>query len=282
MTETARWTIEELATRYEFEPTLKDIFVEGRFDQEVLSNLLRSQKIRDRKVYEIDNVEVPNHLVIANGLTEGNKQRVITLARELSKQSEVFALQCLVDKDLDHWFCPLEINTYLTWTEYCSIELYYFSDEILRDLLLTTAKAKIGNWEQYKASLITTLRDLYALRLADCDLDWHMEWIDFEKDLSGQDSQIIFDLPSYVARLLSKNRKLKSKSQFSAALTQWQDRLTGDCRNFIRGHDFVELIAWSVKGFKGVKEFSSSDVMQRLFILLASNNKVPNLANAIK
>ena len=32
-----KWTVDELLARYELEPDLLDVFVEGRFDQEVLS-----------------------------------------------------------------------------------------------------------------------------------------------------------------------------------------------------------------------------------------------------
>lgn len=280
MTELARRTINELLARYELEPELNDIFVEGKFDQEVFSNYFRGSKQLNRMVYEIDSVEVPAEFLLKHGLTEGNKQRVIALSRELAKLPPESLCHCLVDRDLDHWFGPLESTDRLTWTEFCSIELHFFSDEILHDVLITTAKAKIIDWEKYTKSLIEALRNLYALRLADRELDWSLEWLPIDKYLSHQNSQIDLDLKNYIARLLQKNGKVKASKQFINSISVWQGKLSGDPRNYIRGHDFVELLAWTVNKFRGLKEFSKSLTIERLFVLLAP--KVPGLVSALK
>jgi hypothetical protein len=220
--------------------------------------------------YEIDSVEVPAELLIKHGLTEGNKQRVIALARELSGLPAKCSYRCLVDKDLDHWFGAIEATARLIWTEFSSIELHFFSDEILRDILITTAKCKINSWEKYNDSLIGILSDLYALRLADRELSWSLEWSPVEKCLSHKNGQIFFDVAVYVERLLIKNNKMGLHNQFETSVATWKKKLFGDHRNYIRGHNFVELLAWSVRSFRGIKEFSSQVAIQRLFVLFAS------------
>ena len=57
-------------------------------------------------------------------LTEGQKQRVITLAKELADQG-LQGYKCLVDKDLDHWLGRVEEVPNLLWTDYCSVEAYF-------------------------------------------------------------------------------------------------------------------------------------------------------------
>lgn len=270
MTEFARRTINELLVRYELEPELRDVFVEGKFDQEILSSYFRGAKHLDRMVYEIDSVEVPTELLIKHVLTDGNKQRVIALARELAGLPAECSYRCLVDRDLDHWFGALEATARLIWTEFCSIELNFFSDEILHDILITTAKAKISSWEEYIDSLVATLSDLYVLRLADRELGWFIEWLPVGKCLSHENSKVVFDFAGYVDRLLMKNRKSGLRGKFEISVAVWKKRLSGDHRNHIRGHDFVELLAWTVHNFRGIKEFSSSLSIQRLFVLLAS------------
>ena len=271
MTELARRTISELRARYELEPGLRDVYVEGKFDQEILSNFFRGPDFRDRMIYDIDSVEVPTALLIAHGFTDGNKQRIIALARELANLPDECQYRCLVDRDLDHWFGPLESTTRLTWTEFCSIELYFFSNEILRDLLITTAKSKISSWEVYLDSLIATLRDLYALRLADRALGWSLEWLSIDRCLSRHESRIIFALPDYIDRLMKKNRKMGTKQQFDHSFALWQQKLSGDPRSHIRGHDLIDLLAWTIAEFRGIKEFSSQVAIQRLLVLLAPN-----------
>lgn len=269
MTAIERWTIEELITRYELEPGLKDVFVEGVFDQEVLSYCFRCAEQRNRAVYEIDTVDIPSELLVAHGLSEGNKQRVIALARELSRMPVIGSYWCLVDRDLDHWFGVLERTPRLIWSDFCSIELYLFTEEVLYDVLVTTAKTKILNWAEYLQSFLSVLKSLYAMRAADRELGWKLQWLGPERCLSRDNSSVVLERSGYIDRLLMKNRRMSERSRFCDVVSEWCERFSGDCRLYIRGHDFVDLIAWSVSAFGGIKSFSSSEAIQRLFVLLA-------------
>ena len=50
MTELARRTIEELLVRYELEPTLRDVYVEGHFYEDILSSCCRKSGLSERAV----------------------------------------------------------------------------------------------------------------------------------------------------------------------------------------------------------------------------------------
>lgn len=271
MTDIARRTIDELLVRYDLEPKLNDIYVEGIFDKDILLNHFYTNELNDISVYDIGCVDVSAELLVSHGFTEGNKQRVIVLARELAKNLENCSYRCLVDKDLDHWFDELETTERLTWTEFCSLELNFWLDEILRNIVITTAKAKIATWDDYTDTMISVLRDLYSLRLADRALGWSLEWIQIERCMSIENSKIIFDNDGYINRLLSKNKKLKEKELFVQTANNLKTKLKGDHRNYVRGHDFVELLAWSIGKFKGIKEFSTAVSIERLFVLLSPN-----------
>jgi len=279
MTELARRTISELKARYELEPNLKDVYVEGRFDQEIISRCLCSQKNRDRMIYDIDSVDVPSALLADHQLTDGNKQRVIALARELADLSDGCLYRCVVDKDLDHWFGPLESTARLVWTDYCSIELYFFSPELLHEIVVITAKSKISSWRDYLNSLTEILCSLYALRLADRELGWSIDWLSADRCLSRAGSQLVFAADDYIDRLLKKNRKAGFRKQFDHTFSAWKVKLSGDNRNYIRGHDIIDLLAWTIEEFGGIKEFSSAVAIQRLLVLLAP--RIPILVDAI-
>ena len=279
MNDLERWKIDELKARYELEPTLRDVFVEGNFDSEVISMCCRACGHLDRKVYGIDNVEITSELLTKHGLSNGNKQRVIALARELANIPLKCDYRCFVDKDLDHWFGPLENTTRLVWSEFSSIELYFFTNELLKDILLITARSKINSWDDYLESLISTLRDLYVLRLVDRELSLSLSWLPPSRCLSRAGSRIIFDLGTYTERLLNKNKKTKERGKFEKSLIKWKKVIAGDYRNFIRGHDFIDMLAWTVSEFRGVKEFSSAIPIQRLLVLLA--RRVPNILTAL-
>lgn len=269
-----RRTINELVARYELEPELRDLYVEGVFDKDVISACLASSNEIGIAVYEIDGVDVPAELVFSHGLTDGNKQRVIVLARELqSTLSCDCSVVCLVDRDLDHWLKELEDIKYLKWTRFCSIESCFDSETTIKSILVDFHGSKIKNFQEYFGSLVDTLTVLYALRLADAHCSWGMTWIPFEKCLSRENDSIRFDLNDYVQRLLIKNSKSKKSDEFLASYKHWRELLIGDFRLFSRGHDLVDLLAWSVKPFGGIKSLVSKLSVERAMVLLAGKSQ---------
>ena len=269
MTDLARRSIEELLVRYELEPTLDDVFVEGDFDKEVLNAAFLGSGLPEPAIYDIDSVEVPMSLLSSYGLSVGNKQRVIALSRELSKLQGEISQLCLVDKDLDHWFGDLESNKAIRWTTHASIDMHFFSEKHLRDILLVACKARIDDFPTFLISLRTVLLDLYALRLADRELEWKLRWHSPSSCLSKNGSSVLFDLNIFSDRVLQANNKFKRKAEFERSLTNWKSKLVIDCRQCIRGHDFVDVLVWASKSFRGVREICSETAVGRLLIVLA-------------
>lgn len=269
MTDLARRSIDELKARYELEPTLDDVFVEGDFDKEVLSAAFLDSGLPKRAIYDIDTVEVPMALLSSYGLTDGNKQRVIALSRELSKLEGHLVQLCLVDKDLDHWFGELEKNKTIKWTTHASLDLHFFSEQHLREVLLIGCKASIEDFPTFFNTLRSVLLDLYALRLADRDLDWKQRWHPPTSCLSRNGSSVVFDRVVYRDRLLQANGKFLQKSEFEKSFKNWKSKLVIDCRQCIRGHDFVDVVVWASRSFKGIRDMCSAIAVARLFVVLA-------------
>ena len=273
MTDLARRSIDELIVRYELEPTLDDVFVEGAFDKEVLSAAFLNSGLPERAIYDIETVEVPMSLLASYGLSDGNKQRVIALSRELSKLQGELAQLCLVDKDLDHWFGELEKNKVIKWTTHASIDLHFFSEGHLRDILLIACKATIQDFPEFLSSLRSVLLELYALRLADRELNWNLKWHDPSTCLTKNGSKILFNLGVYTGRLLQANAKSRRTHEFEQSLAIWKSQLVNDCRQCIRGHDFVDVLVWASRSFKGIRVMCSETAVGRLFIILARDNE---------
>lgn len=270
MSDLPRRTIAELVARYDLEPKLCDVIVEGQFDREVISRSLLDAGQPPRIVYEVDTVDVPDDLVAQYGFTMGNKQRVIVLARELVRLPDTCAFRCLVDRDLDHWFGSMEQVKRLLWTDYCALELYFFSDEVLQDILVTAAKCRIAKWNEYRDSMIATLRTLYLLRLADRELELNLKWLSADKCLSLKSDVIELDECEYIKRLLCKNARSQQLTSYETCVERWGAKVTGDHRLYIHGHDFVKLLVWSIANTKGLKAFATESAVTRLLVLLAS------------
>jgi|SRR6185437_13244713 len=264
-----RRKLNEVLARYDLEPSLTDVWVEGLFDREVLTHCFRTNGQEQQIFYEIDTVEIPEETVRFHGLTNGNKQRVIVLSRLLSELNPDMRCRCLVDRDLDEWSGSLEQNAVLLWTAHSSIELYFYSEPSLQELLVVAARARFADWPEFLNSLTSLLQDLFAMRLADRELSWAMEWLAPYKLLDNDERSIKFDSNEYIDRLLSKNGKLSKKQEFETCYRTWRGALVGDPRNSIKGHDMVGMLSWSVKAFKGLKELASDAAVERIFVLAA-------------
>lgn len=279
MTDPTRWTIPELLARYELEPQLADVFVEGTFDREVLSNVPSLTHVGYR-FYEIDAVDVPGEILAKHSLSSGNKQRVIALARELAPLAEGARLLCLVDRDLDHWFGELESSAKLRWTIFCSLELHFLTPDVIRDVLITTGRIRVKQFDAFIDSLIAVLRTLYALRLTDRQCSMQMKWVALRKYLSRDGDIVRFDLDGYKTALLTTNRLSARRSIFDDTLSSWLLRLTCDVRQCSRGHDFQTLLAWAMNEFGGQKEFASETAIERLFVFMARS--IPSLSEELQ
>ncbi|WP_298431559.1 hypothetical protein [Ottowia sp.] len=268
MSAIARWSLDELRARYELEPELDDLYVEGTLDREILAQAAKPAA-RLLAIYEVDCVELPSEVLSRHGLTSGNKQRVIALSRELSSLPASARVKCLADRDLDHWFGPLEEDTRLKWTAFCSIESHYLVSAHINDLLVTTGRAKIKRLESLVDSLHTVLKHLYALRLADRQLGLSLAWPSFRKYLSSAPDVVSFDSAKYTTALLTSCGKAKHRQDFERAYANWLGKFTCDVRLAARGHDLTELLAWALSEFSGHREFASPKAIERLFVLLA-------------
>ncbi len=270
MNEIPIWTIEELRTRYDLEPQLKDVYVEGAFDQEILCECLKEDNQTDTAVYTIECVDIPLETLKQHGFTDGNKQRVLVLARELEKLQKNCSYRCLVDRDFDHWFGALTNTFGLIWTEHVSIELYFLESTLIRDIVVRSARSKIPNWEQFFESLLHVLANLFSIRLADRKLGMCMEWLTpFRCMQIDEQCRVSLDCDKFVERLLHKNHKYSYVSKFHDVMTEWQVLLIGDHRQFIHGHDFIDTLAWVIRKCNGLHNFASSEAIRRILVLLA-------------
>jgi hypothetical protein len=278
VTEENRWSITELLARYELEPDLSDVFVEGTLDRDVLSQSTTGQ-VGGRRFYEVDVVEVPAAVLAKYGLTSGNRQRVMALSRELERLPQEARVLCLVDRDLDHWFGDLPAAPRLRWSIYCSIENHFITRESISAILVVTARAKIEDLDSLADSLTSVLRLLYALRLADRQLGLSLRWVALRRYLAREGTSLSLDVTGYVGALLGSNGETRRRAEFIASYQRWLEALDCDIRLTVRGHDYTAILAWTVSKFGGQKEFGSEGAIERLFVLLARS--IQTLSNEL-
>lgn len=280
MSEIPRRNIQDLQAKYVLEPVIKDVYVEGVFDKDIINTWCRKNNDDSMVVFNIDVIDVPENILRKHSMTEGNKQRVMALAKELEGLGSN-SYSCLVDRDLDHWFDAIETIPRLSWTEYCSLELYFFNEDLIKDILIDVSNAKISlaAWPKVYSSFVNVLKVVYSIRLADCELAMNLSLLELDKFLSVRKGEVFFEKNDFVVRTLNKNSKMKHKAEFTECYEKWESVLKGDPRLYIRGHDYVELLAWMVKGFKGIKEYQSEKTIERIFNVYF--DRISNLVSSL-
>ncbi|UAY95117.1 DUF4435 domain-containing protein [Dickeya dadantii] len=279
MSEFPRKTIEELKTRYFCEPSLRDVYVEGDFDKDIINKWCKDHGEKNIIPYVIDSVDIPLYILDKYALTSGNKQRVIALAQEL-KDIGSDAYTCIIDRDLDHWLKDLDVVPRLIWTQYCSIELYYFTEDVIKDIIVNISKSKIKNWDEFYSSFILTLKKIYSLRLCDAQMNLNLKWIDLSKYIIFNNSAIFLDEKGYLRMTLINNGVTAREKEFNQRVNDWFDKMNCDPRLCIRGHDFVDMMARVNKAFKGVKGYTDPQTVERLFITMV--DKIDELIQSIR
>lgn len=144
-----RRTLNELVTRYELEPELCDIYVEGKTDKQLIEWFLDEKQLQDFAVYEIDTVKIPAQLLFELGLKDNNRSRVIFLALYIhNKLSETpLHITCIADKDFDWLFGKEYQCDLLLFTDYSCLEMYLFNEVVLDKYLrlgLRLSNQKLG------------------------------------------------------------------------------------------------------------------------------------------
>lgn len=273
MAEAERRSIRELITRYEFEPALKDIYVEGSDDKAILEGMLQEQGVAGVAVFEISSVQVPTE----SGEETGCRTKVVKLARALVQafRGKQLHVACIIDSDLDHATGVGESNALLLRTDYANMEMYFFTNDVFEKLNKQCLRGPRLTDHMVNGFMASTLRSLFLIRCVNAKPEWHLEYLRFDKRVSFDRGRFGFDLDGYVGRYLSKNGCLARRGEFLRQVkgVEFPDGL--DRRCFIHGHDFLSLLRRMLNKLRGKSVYGSEEVV---FTLLRACANYASLA----
>jgi len=240
--------IEELIVRYELEPKIRDVYVEGSSDKSLIDWFLKEMGIDGVVVYEISTVEIDAEKVAEHGEENNNRGRVITLAYEMESMfgNEALQITCIADNDFDlilnkKYDCGL-----ILFTDYSCLEMYLFKENCMDKYFKLCLQGFSVNVNEIMDCLSKVLQEVFLIRLANKVLGLNMTWITFDRCCSVSDKGIILDVDDYITRYLNSNGWPVKKKEFFAVIEDWRPRLRNDCRCQMNGHDFMELLAWFI------------------------------------
>ena len=241
-----RRTIDDLIARYQLEPDLSDLFVEGPRDRGVYSWYLQNAGCKHVAVFEIELVDIPPGVLISHGLASGNRARVIALALELDNQFPTVLpyVRCIADSDFNFIFeSRIDVN-HLLYTDYTSLDLYTYDEDLLKKVLWLGFNVPETEIPPLLDSMSPILQDLFIVRAANQRLNWGMTLVPFTRCCKIDGQRVIFDKNDFVDRCLNSSARRHERSIFDELFEELQGVCVSDPKERIHGDDYFELIGW--------------------------------------
>lgn len=241
-----RRTIAELAARYDLEPSLRDVFVEGPSDRTLvdLAMTFLGENARIR-AYEVDTVNVPAESVKARSLPEGNKGRVMALADELATGSSRdlrASVVCLADLDLDDILGRRREYQLLLYTSALSLDVVIAAPEVIEKLLSLVLLGFPQPAGRLLQQLLPVLNERVLQRLAAEQLSITAEPPPLAKSCTFDGRALQFKARDFVRRYLDKAKAVRLQSQFWEAVEQHRAAVAREPNKYVHMDDFFELL----------------------------------------
>ena len=250
-----RATVNEINIKYQLEPNLpKTIYVEGSSDKSLIEFLLKKVNIKNIAVFEIQMVEIKTQELFSQGLTSGNRDRIVLLSMLVNQ-----GIIGIIDSDFDFIEPPYTKPSHLLSTDYSAMELYGFNEETLEKILLGYPSKQAKSYQELLNILSSILIEIFLIRFAKKQIEVNLPYIDFDKNLSLKSNPIGFDRDAYLKKYVS-NQKNKIK-EFNSFIDETKKSLPTEIRKIIHGHDFVSLL----QCYLGIRQKDAKEVFQKSF-----------------
>ena len=265
-----RRTLRELAAIHRREPACRDVIVEGPSDQSLIDWFFAENNLAGVVVYEVGSFEIEKDRLLARGLEDNNRGRVVTLAYELEAEIAADAsLTCVADSDFDIILKKSETCSLLLLTDYSCTEMYAFNARTIGKYLRLNLRHFPKDAAKVITEITSALEQLFLVRLFNFVLALKLEAVNWESSLRMRSGPIELDLDDYLTRYLNKNRRARDKERFLAEYSSRRKQLLPEPRNQINGHDFLELLSWYIHKHRGFpKKIDSGTLGREIFACL--------------
>ena len=263
-----RWRLEELATRYQLEPDLMDVFVEGPSDASFLSIIQESGLLRNVVAYSIETVEVSNSWPFDNN----NRGRLIKMSEYLASQlSDAHGrCACIIDRDFENFIPQLPPIPLLFITDYSCNEGYFISEDTIATLIRRCRNSQDIDVETITKWIIKTATQLFRIRLINSKPRWNLKKLDSGDDLKFSSGRFGFNEQSFLRRYLNKSGRISELHDFRSECDNLPEPLSTDYRHCIQGHDLIELIQFTLNSLNPPSaRIASPDALHYFLFVLA-------------
>lgn len=239
--------LSELFTLYEYEPDLRDIYVEGASDR-ILINGFIGYNIDNISIIEINDIDFSELYETNPSIKSNCKKKIIELSKQLENNFSncLKNVMCIVDRDYDDFFNLIRNNFYLYYTDFASIEIYFFNNSSIRIFFQEILFGFPYTSDYTISQLKPVLNELYNIKLAllsEFGLDFEINKFDFKNliNIDKSNGKISFDAKDYIYRFLNANKLMKNKCSVENKYNELAGNTISNMDLRIRGHDFTYL-----------------------------------------
>ena len=246
-------TIEELKVRLKLEKTVREVYVEGKFDRDLFRWALDHLNLKDVNVYPISTIEVPIDIVEAHNLTSGERQRLITLASVLENDIDIHKqIILIIDSDLDYVLNIDNNKPPLITSDGTCFELILWKDEVLIKFftMVLGSEDPKKQLKELKEFVEPIVAEIFIFRAAKefLGMDWKL--IDIADTFDKRNK---FSFERYCSKIAAKNGSHREiRENLPSALKAIQERADKlDVTKKLHGHDLISAMAkkLSIDGF---------------------------------
>lgn len=249
-----RLSLDALLTRLSLVKNVFDIYVEGLTDQHFLRKRTRLMRY-GVEVFTVDDLDLPAALLSDRERREGNKGRLLALARIVEEAIPDGSAPIAVVVDQDEWtvFSGRPDSRYLEMTDYSSMEMYCLDDESLQFVLEEFLRLATSPTE-LRMALLSPLRAGFFLRGFDKENGVRCGVPPLARSCNLRGAVAVVDQRALIGRYASRGGLTPAQRERALSqLSQFMPTPPLDFRSTVHFHDFVELLAWYANQ-NGVKD----------------------------
>lgn len=263
-------TINELITLYTLEPNLRDLYVEGTSDKKFFEWFFNNLGCDTINIFEINTIDIENSLINNYSLSSGNRDRVIVLSLEFRRflNKNIKYLLCIADSEFDFLLGRKYNSRYLLYTDYTSLDLYFFSEYILEKLFMLGVSKVPCNIKSLFSNLSEILQEVFLIRSVNVKLGWNLHWVCFTNNCRIENKIIKFDRNKFIEKYLNSNGRLGDRDKFNEVYEKLSNIKVETFKQRIRGHDYLKLMGWYISKIvgRGGNKYRDINVIRSLII----------------
>jgi hypothetical protein len=272
-----RRKISELATLYELEPTVRDIYVEGPTDRAFVAAVARRLGLKVQ-IREVDLVEISAAQLLELDLGVGCRQRVIALAILLERAAKTdlsSQVACIADADDEAGHSPKFTGSLLLYTDASSMTTYAFDSKYIQWYLDVVVLGFPLTGEQVVSALMPVLRVAALLRRCASTLRLSVAMVDLTRDCEIAGDVVEFDRNRFLLRFMNKAGAHNRREELETEITS-HTLLTADPRLWVHAEDFTSILNWLIVRLRGSTNTVEKHLLARTLLLGIPNDDIVN------